>query len=655
MAERWTEADVADLSGRTALVTGANAGLGRQITRILCEHGARVLMACRDEGRAAAAADAIRAAGPRGTVETRTLDLASLASIDALVARVRAEEPTLDVLVNNAGVMAVDQSITEDGFETHLGINHLGHFALTEGLFPVLSATPGARVVTHSSMGHRAGRMRFDDLMFERRTYNRWTAYLQSKLANLLFAARARPPARPRRHDALGRRAPRRVEHRARLFGEQLDERGPARVRPVLHPARRDRRTTRGARRHGSHGDRRRVLRAAVRVRRDDTGARDAERAGAQRRGRARAVGGLRATRAPVVPVELTARAHDQHVPRTRYGGAVPTLVLLRHGQSEWNEKNLFTGWHDVGLTARGEAEAAEAGRLLAAEPGLDLRVLHTSVLTRAIRTAELRLAAAERSWLPVRRSWRLNERHYGDLTGKDKRQVAEEFGMDQLLAWRRSYDVPPPPMPLGDERRSDADPRYRDVPPELLPATECLKDVVERVLPYYDGRDRARPARRGPPRRRRGRRRARQLAARAADAPRRDDARPRWSPSRSRRAIPYVYEFDEQLAVRSARYLGDAGGRGRRGRRGPPTGGLTGPTARRPAAGPLRSRRCRARRCAPAPRCPRASTQTLPSPILPVAAASTMASTTASASWSSTRISTRSLGTKSTSYSAPR
>jgi 2,3-bisphosphoglycerate-dependent phosphoglycerate mutase len=165
----------------------------------------------------------------------------------------------------------------------------------------------------------------------------------------------------------------------------------------------------------------------------------------------------------------------------------VPTLVLVRHGQSTWNEQNLFTGWEDVGLTAAGEEEAVAAGRLLRDEPGPDLRILHTSVLTRAIRTAELALGEAGRSWLPVRRSWRLNERHYGDLTGRNKQQVAEEYGREQLVAWRRSYDVPPPPMPSGDPRRNDDDPRYRDVPRALLPSTECLKDVVARVVPYYD------------------------------------------------------------------------------------------------------------------------------------------------------------------------
>ena len=164
----------------------------------------------------------------------------------------------------------------------------------------------------------------------------------------------------------------------------------------------------------------------------------------------------------------------------------MPDLILLRHGQSEWNDLNLFTGWTDVDLTAKGEAEARVAGELLAAERDLDLRVLHTSVLTRAIRTAEIALHAAGRSWLPVRRAWRLNERHYGDLTGKDKKETAEQFGLDQVKIWRRSYDVPPPPLPSGDPRSNLGDPRYRDVPPEFIPATECLKDVVARVTPYF-------------------------------------------------------------------------------------------------------------------------------------------------------------------------
>ena len=164
----------------------------------------------------------------------------------------------------------------------------------------------------------------------------------------------------------------------------------------------------------------------------------------------------------------------------------MPDLVLLRHGQSTWNALNLFTGWQDVDLSPDGEVEAVTAGRLLAEAVDLDLRVVHTSLLTRAIRTAEIALHLAGRSWLPVQRSWRLNERHYGDLTGKDKKETAEQFGAEQVHLWRRSYDVPPPRLPEGDSRGAAGDPRYRDVPPEFIPATECLKDVVKRVTPYF-------------------------------------------------------------------------------------------------------------------------------------------------------------------------
>jgi 2,3-bisphosphoglycerate-dependent phosphoglycerate mutase len=164
----------------------------------------------------------------------------------------------------------------------------------------------------------------------------------------------------------------------------------------------------------------------------------------------------------------------------------VPDLILLRHGRSEWNQLNLFTGWTDVDLDDVGEAEAAAAGALLAGEAGLDLRIVHTSVLTRAIRTADIALHEAGRSWLPVRRSWRLNERHYGDLTGKDKKETTQAFGADQVRLWRRSYDVRPPPLPPGDPRGNETDPRYRDVPREFIPATECLQDVVARVAPYF-------------------------------------------------------------------------------------------------------------------------------------------------------------------------
>src|SRR5438046_5013981 len=163
----------------------------------------------------------------------------------------------------------------------------------------------------------------------------------------------------------------------------------------------------------------------------------------------------------------------------------IGTLVLLRHGESEWNSKNLFTGWVDVDLSSRGEDEARRGGELLA-EHGLLPDVVHTSVLRRAIRTADLSLNAAERHWIDVRRSWRLNERHYGALQGKNKAQVREEFGEDQFMLWRRSYDVPPPPLPADSEFSQAADPRYATMPPELRPDTECLADVVDRMLPYW-------------------------------------------------------------------------------------------------------------------------------------------------------------------------
>jgi 2,3-bisphosphoglycerate-dependent phosphoglycerate mutase len=166
----------------------------------------------------------------------------------------------------------------------------------------------------------------------------------------------------------------------------------------------------------------------------------------------------------------------------------VGTLVLLRHGESEWNSKNQFTGWVDVDLTPRGEDEARRGGELLV-EHGLLPDVVHTSVLRRAIRTADLALDAAQRHWIPVRRSWRLNERHYGALQGKNKGQIREEFGEEQFMLWRRSYDVPPPPIARDAEFSQAGDPRYAALPPELRPDTECLADVVDRMLPYwYDG-----------------------------------------------------------------------------------------------------------------------------------------------------------------------
>ncbi len=176
-----------------------------------------------------------------------------------------------------------------------------------------------------------------------------------------------------------------------------------------------------------------------------------------------------------------------QDVAPPGYAADMPLLVLLRHGQSQWNADNLFTGWHDVDLTELGEDEARRSGELLAAEASLDLRVVHTSVLTRAVRTAELALGVAGRSWLPVRRHWRLNERHYGALQGKDKKETAAQFGDAQVKEWRRSYATPPPPVETGSAHHPAGDPRYRDVPAEVLPSTECLADVVARALPYWE------------------------------------------------------------------------------------------------------------------------------------------------------------------------
>lgn len=179
---RWTAKDIPELEGRVALVTGANSGLGLEAAVLLAGAGARVVLACRSRSKAEAAAARI---GEKA--EVVPLDLASLASVAAAAEAVRARYPRLDILINNAGLMAVDQARTEDGFEMQLGVNHLGHFALTAHLLPLLLAAPAARVVAVSSVGHRPGTIDFDDLMFERRRYDRWRAYFQSKLANLLF------------------------------------------------------------------------------------------------------------------------------------------------------------------------------------------------------------------------------------------------------------------------------------------------------------------------------------------------------------------------------------------------------------------------------------------------------------------------------------
>jgi len=161
------------------------------------------------------------------------------------------------------------------------------------------------------------------------------------------------------------------------------------------------------------------------------------------------------------------------------------TLILLRHGQSTWNSKNLFTGWVDVELTEKGTSEAIRGGMMMA-EADLLPDVLHTSVLRRAITTSQLALDACDRLWVPVRRSWRLNERHYGALQGKDKKQTLAEYGEDQFMIWRRSFDTPPPPIDPDDEYAQTNDPRYSSLPPELVPATECLADVIDRMLPYW-------------------------------------------------------------------------------------------------------------------------------------------------------------------------
>lgn len=186
----WTTADIPDQSGRTAIVTGANAGLGLETTAVLAAAGAHVVLACRNQAKAQAAVQQITARVPKASLEVASLDLADLASVRSFADSYRASHSTLDLLINNAGLMAVDQSTTTDGFETQLGVNHLGHFALTAGLLPLLMATPGSRIASMSSMGHRAA-TGFDvtDLMFTRRRYDRWRPYFQSKLANLYFTA----------------------------------------------------------------------------------------------------------------------------------------------------------------------------------------------------------------------------------------------------------------------------------------------------------------------------------------------------------------------------------------------------------------------------------------------------------------------------------
>lgn len=162
------------------------------------------------------------------------------------------------------------------------------------------------------------------------------------------------------------------------------------------------------------------------------------------------------------------------------------TLILLRHGESQWNALNLFTGWVDVDLNEKGEAEARRGGELLK-ESGLLPDLVHTSLLRRAIRTSQIALDVADRHWIPVSRNWRLNERHYGALQGKDKKATLEAYGEEQFMLWRRSYDVPPPPIDPNDQYAQTGDARYSWLPASAIPSTECLADVVKRLIPYWE------------------------------------------------------------------------------------------------------------------------------------------------------------------------
>jgi 2,3-bisphosphoglycerate-dependent phosphoglycerate mutase len=231
----------------------------------------------------------------------------------------------------------------------------------------------------------------------------------------------------------------------------------------------------------------------------------------------------------------------------------VGTLVILRHGESTWNQQNLFTGWHDVPLSDKGRTEAAAAGRSMAAA-GIYFDHAHTSLLERAVVTCNLALEAMGQVWLPVSRSWRLNERHYGALQGLDKKATTEKHGAEQTKLWRRSFDVPPPPVDVSSPEHPLNDRRYRLLDPEVLPASECLKDVVARVLPYWNdevvpqlrsGLDVLVTAHGNS---------LRALVMHLEGISEREIAElniPTGAPRR--------YEFDDRMAVRSAEYLGDA------------------------------------------------------------------------------------------------
>jgi len=226
--------------------------------------------------------------------------------------------------------------------------------------------------------------------------------------------------------------------------------------------------------------------------------------------------------------------------------------VLLRHGESGWNRENRFTGWTDVDLTEKGVEEARAAGRLLRSE-GFDFDFTFTSVLTRAIRTLNLALEQMDRVWLPVEKDWRLNERHYGALQGLNKAETAAKFGEDQVLVWRRSYDIPPPALEAGDERDAGRDRRYAGLKAGEIPRTECLKDTVARVVPYWSERIAPRVARG-----------ERILVAAHGNSLRAlikyfdgmsDEAIVKENVPT---AIPLVYEFDDAMKARGRRYLGD-------------------------------------------------------------------------------------------------
>jgi 2,3-bisphosphoglycerate-dependent phosphoglycerate mutase len=227
-------------------------------------------------------------------------------------------------------------------------------------------------------------------------------------------------------------------------------------------------------------------------------------------------------------------------------------LILLRHGQSEWNLQNLFTGWTDVDLTQQGRAEAMEAARLIEAE-GLDFDLAFTSVLKRAIRTLWIVMDRMDRMWVPVRRAWELNERHYGALQGLDKAETGRRHGEAQLLLWRRSYDVPPPPLSADDPRHPRFDTRYAGVDPDRLPATESLKDTLARVQPYWEANI--------APQLHAGRRliiaahgNSLRALVKMLDGLSEDEVLKLNIPT----GIPLIYELDDDLRPLGHRYLGD-------------------------------------------------------------------------------------------------